>query len=73
VQLPAHLGAEAQFMPSASAPSYCNGVIKLDAIHHATTIGYMYGGILAQQANNGSSTASSEIFKVTLVPRKPAS
>jgi hypothetical protein len=60
-------------MPSASAPSYCNGVIKLDAIHHATMIGYVYGGILAQQANNGSSTASAEVFKVTLIPRTPTS
>jgi hypothetical protein len=73
VHLPGLLGAEAQFMTSTSAPSYSNGVIKLDAIHHPTTVGYMYGGILAQQANNGSSTASGEVFKVTLIPHKPTS
>ena len=70
-QLPALLGAEAQFMPSSVVPAFSNGVIKLSALHHATTVGFMYGGILAQEANNGPSTGSGEIFKVTVVPTKP--
>lgn len=70
VQLPGLMGAEAQWMPTSSAPQYPNGVIKLRAIRRPTTVGYMYGGILAQQANNGNSTASGEVLKVTLVPRR---
>lgn len=69
VQLPGLLGAEAQYMPSSSAPQYSNGVIKLRAIRRPTTVGYMYGGILAQQANFGNSTASGEVLKVTVLPR----
>jgi hypothetical protein len=72
VQLPGLLGAGAQSILSPLAPHTPNGVIKLDAIDRPTALGYMYGGILAQQPNNGNSTASAEIFKVTLVPRKAA-
>ncbi len=70
--LPYLLGAEAQWMPSTSAPSYSNGVINLDAIHHATTVGFMYGGILADQPNFGNSTASNTIYQVTLTPTQTA-
>ena len=67
-QLPGLLGAAAQYIPAKGAPTYANGVIKLDQIHGPTTVGYMYGGILAQQANDGPSTAAGEIYKVVLVP-----
>jgi hypothetical protein len=73
VQLPGLLGAGAQFLMSPLAPHASNGVTKLDAIRRPTAVGYMYGGILAQQPNNGNSTSSAEIFKVTLVPRMAAS
>jgi hypothetical protein len=69
VQLPALLGSNAAFLESPTAPQYENGVINLDAIHHATTIGYMYGGILATQPNDGPSSASGELFRVTIIPR----
>jgi hypothetical protein len=72
VQMPGLLGTEAQYMTSPSAPQYSNGVIKLDAINRPTTVGYMYGGILAQQANFGNTTASADIYKVTITPRKTA-
>jgi hypothetical protein len=67
-QLPDLLGAGAAFLTSTAAPSYGNGVIELDVIHRPTTVGYMYGGILAQQANFGNTTATGAIFKVTLIP-----
>jgi hypothetical protein len=69
-QLPGLLGTEAAYLPARVVPSYSNGVINLDVIHRPIVIGYMYGGILAQQANFGNSTASSDIFKITLVPNK---
>jgi hypothetical protein len=76
VQLPGLLGASAQFMAAPQAPHYSNGVLKLDAIRRPTTVGYMYGGILAKQANgndDASTPASNEVFKVTLIPRKSTS
>lgn len=69
VQLPGLMGAGAQYLPAARVPHFANGVIKLKAIRRPTTIGYMYGGILAQQANFGNSTATGAVLKVTLVPK----
>ncbi len=69
VQLPGLMGAEAQYMPAARVPQFASGVIKLKGIRRPTTIGYMYGGILAQQANFGNTTATGAVLKVTLVPR----
>ena len=50
-------------------PTYSNGVLKLNQIHGTTTLGYIYGGIIANQANFGSSTASNQVFRVTLTSR----
>ncbi len=70
--LPYLLGAETQWMKSDSAPRYSNGVIKLDEINRPTTVGYMYGGILADAPNFGNSIAWSGIYKVTLSPTTTA-
>jgi hypothetical protein len=70
--LPYLLGAEAAWMTSPSAPSYSNGVINLDAIHHPTTVGFMYGGILADAPNFGNSIAWNGIYQVTLTPTQSA-
>ncbi len=70
--LPYLLGAEAAWMTSTSAPSYSNGVIKLDAIHRPTTVGFMYGGILADAPNFGNTIAWNGIYKVTLTPTQTA-
>ena len=70
--LPYLLGAEAAWMPLTSAPTYSNGVIKLDAIHRTTTVGYMYGGIVADAGNFGNTAAWSGIYQVTLTPTQTA-
>jgi hypothetical protein len=69
-QLPGLLGAEAQFLPSVNAPRYSNGVVKFNAIHRPTVVGTMYGGIEAQQPNNGPTTATAQMFRVILVPER---
>jgi hypothetical protein len=69
VQLPGLMGAGSEYMPAAAVPHFHNGVSKLRAIRRPMTLGYMYGGILAQQANFGNSTATGAVLKVTLVPR----
>lgn len=69
-QLPGLLGANAQFLPSLKAPRYSNGVIRFNAIHRPTVVGTMYGGILAQQPNGGPTTATSQMFRVVVVPRR---
>jgi hypothetical protein len=69
-QLPGLLGAEAQFLPALKAPRYSNGVIKFNAVHRPIVVGTMYGGIEAQQPNNGPTTASSKMFDVILVPKR---
>ncbi len=70
--LPYLLGAEAAWMSSTSAPSYKNGVINLDAIHRPTTVGYMYGGIVADAGNFGNTAAWNGIYQVTLTPIQKA-
>lgn len=67
-QLPGLLGAEASFFPNPTLPTYANGVIQLDKLAGPTVLGYMYGGIQAQQPNFGSSGAVADVFLVTLVP-----
>jgi len=69
-QLPGLLGAEAQFLPALKTPRYSNGVIKFNAVHRPIVVGTMYGGIEAQQPNNGPTTASSKLFDVILVPNR---
>ncbi len=69
VQLPGLMGAESHYMAAAGVPHFPNGVVKLKAIRRPTTLGYMYGGILAQQANFGNSTATGAVLRVTLVPQ----
>ncbi len=71
VEMPALLGAGAEFIPVSTLPQYSNGVINLDALpNEATLVGYIYGGISSTESNvfwinDGSqSSASSQIFKV---------
>lgn len=43
------MGSEARFVPLSSISMAENGVIKLDAIKGKTQVGYVYGGIVADQ------------------------
>lgn len=75
LELPAYLGAGAEFILAPDLPTYDNGVIRLDELPIADSllIGYIYGGIQSEAANiffvnDGSqSLATSGIFAVYLL------
>lgn len=80
VEMPALLGAGAEFIFDKNIPHYSNEVIKLDDITSDTTLlGYIYGGISSSApniffTNDGTqSNASSDIFKVMLIRTAPVS
>ncbi len=72
-------GSNAEFFLADNVTTYPNGVIALDALTDTTTLGYIYGGLIANAPhvfNNptGLSSASGEVFKVVLTPiPEPAS
>lgn len=73
IEMPALLGAGAEFIYRDNLPVYTNGVIKMDElIADSTILGYIYGGINSSAKNifwinDGSQSASSaNIYKVTL-------
>jgi hypothetical protein len=70
------MGAEARFMPLAAIPAAENGVIKLDAIKARTKVGYIYGGIVADQPEASDPSAkhtksSNALYEVWLDPTAP--
>ena len=64
------IGTNAIVIQEPSVPHYDNGVIKLAALYGRISIGYMFGGILANLPNLGYSGASDKIYKV-YVTRNP--
>ncbi len=74
IEMPGYFGAGSEFIPDLSNSHYANEVFNLDAMNLDTTfVGYIYGGINSSAANifftnNGTqSTASSQIYKVSLI------
>lgn len=74
IEMPALLGAGAEFIPNENIPHYPNGVFKLDEITgDSVLLGYLYGGISSTGTNifftntGTQSSASSQIFKVYLI------
>jgi len=74
IEMPALLGAGAEFIPIKDLPIYSNEVIRLDDLSADTTLaGYIYGGIASSASNvfwsntGTESVASSQIFKVFVV------
>lgn len=74
VEMPALLGAGAEFIPLSSVPHYTNHVFKLDDLNSdSTLVGYIFGGISSTApniffTNTGSeSSASNQIFKVYVI------
>lgn len=74
VEMPALLGAGAEFIAIENLPAYSNGVVKLDELTGDTMhVGYIYGGIASTAPNifwintGVESSASSTIFKVYVV------
>jgi hypothetical protein len=74
-ELPAYLGAGAEFISAPGLPTYDNGVIRLDELPVADSllIGYIYGGIQSEAANiffvndGTQSLATSGVFAVYLL------
>ncbi|MCB0628146.1 MAG: T9SS type A sorting domain-containing protein [Saprospiraceae bacterium] len=73
VEMPALLGAGAEFIPNEELPKYNNQVVKLGELPgDKTLMGYIYGGISSSAPNiffindGTQSSASSQIFKVYL-------
>lgn len=73
IEMPALLGAGAEFIPNLNFPHFENEVFILDSLDSDTVlVGYIYGGISSSQPNiffinNGSqSTATNQIFRVYL-------
>jgi hypothetical protein len=64
-----YFGANARFFPAKNVPVLTDGVINLDSLSTETVIGYMFGGIAADQPNFGTTVASSIIFEVTYAPQ----
>lgn len=71
IEMPALLGAGAEFIPNSDFPHFEKGVFKLDSITaDSTLIGYIFGGISSTQPNiffindGTQSSATSQIFKV---------
>ena len=71
-QLPGLYGAEASFFATPGLPQYANGVIQLDGLSQATTLGYMFGGIHSTVPNTtdpaSQTSATGALFRVVLVP-----
>jgi len=80
IEMPALLGAGAEFIPLEGLPVYGNGVLKLDELQGDTLhVGYIYGGIASSASNifwtntGSESSANSQIFKVFVVVNTPTS
>jgi hypothetical protein len=73
-------GANAEFFLAEGIETFANGVIKLDQLSGPTTLGYIYGGLIANGPHTRSgdppatSSASNIIFTVVYAPvPEPAS
>ncbi len=69
LQLPGLLGSNAKFILNRSVSHYANEVINLQQLPKAQTmVGYIIGGIKAQQGSLGKSGANNLIYRVYLTP-----
>lgn len=71
LKFPELLGSNAKFILDPTVPHYENGIMKLDQIIGRTFVGYIFGGIKAEEPNQGPSSASEYIFKVYITPDVP--
>lgn len=74
IEMPALIGASAEFIPNHAVPHYHSEIIKLSQITaDSTLLGHIYGGIYSTQidaftANNtGATSANSTIYEVWLL------
>lgn len=64
---PLLFGAESQFLLHPDI-ALSGGAIDLDALSGPTLLGYVFGGIAAEQANYGATAASNQLFEVWYTP-----
>jgi hypothetical protein len=74
IEMPAYLGASAEFITNTDMPTFTNGVLRLDSLPNDTNlVGYVFGGINSTAPNifwintGTESTSSANIYKVYLV------
>ena len=74
IQMPAYLGASAEFIPSDSVTFLANSIVDLNAANGKVLAGYIVGGIqstdpnIFMNASSGTSTSTNRVFKVYLQP-----
>lgn len=68
VELPSLIGTNAKFIFNKNVPHYSNEVIKIRELTGRTMVGYMYGGIRAEEANGGNSYAHDTIYRIYITP-----
>ncbi|MCA9234637.1 MAG: hypothetical protein KDA44_04170 [Planctomycetales bacterium] len=66
-------GANAEFFLDGATPVFANGVIDLDAVTGATTLGYVFGGLASNSPHtrgvaDAISGASNRVFAVVITP-----
>jgi hypothetical protein len=61
-------GTNAEFMIADGISTYANGVIQMDQLSKPTTLGYILGGIAADQPNRGNTAATGRLFEVVYTP-----
>lgn len=64
---PLLFGAGAEFLRNPDL-ALVDGAIDLDVLTSETMLGWVFGGIAAQQANDGRTAASNELFEVWYTP-----
>jgi len=64
---PLLLGAGSEFLLSPDVP-LSNGLVNMDALAGPTLLGHVFGGIAAEQANFGATSASNLLFEVWYTP-----
>lgn len=64
-------GTNAEFFPAPDAPMMHPKVLDLATIGREQVIGHVFGGIVADAGNDGSTGASGRVFEVVLTPLDP--
>lgn len=61
-------GTNAEFFPATSTPMLREDVIDLTSVKEPIVAGYIYGGLVSDAPNRGTTHAGGEIFEVSIAP-----